>query len=159
MRSFRTLIAAALAVAALAVALPHASAEGKYPGVKKAIRRSHPVLVAAWHAAKKGGEGKGEYRSAVVHQRAAVRALIKDKPLLATKLTLVARFHARNVIRRNKQEVKPEHAEDMAEETKAAEGVTDADVQAAVQEDEKAAPTEDDLLKEEPKDLPPEKKE
>lgn len=158
MRSFRTLIVAALAVAALAVALP-ASAEGKYPGVKKVLRRTHPVLVAAWHAAKKGGEAKGEYRTAVVYQRAAVRALLKDKPVLATKLSLVSRAHARNVIRRNKQEPKAELAEDTAEETKAAEGVSDADVEAAVKEDEKAAPSEDDLLKEEPKDLPPEKKE
>ena len=156
----RSVLRGALFVLALAVAAPgltaimgdavaHAQPK-KHPVVRKALVRTSKVLVLAHKAAKKGGEGKALYRKALVQQLAARRALKNDKPALAAALTLRARANAREVIKANKGELPKDLAMDAAEETQAATGATDADVDAACAEVDKEVPAEDQVL-----DTPP----
>lgn len=155
MRSIRIASIAMLVLAILglaAVATPRAEAKDKkHPVVRGILARTHKVVVHAWKAVKKGNDGKGAFRHAWVHQKAAAAALRNDKPALAAKLSLLARAEARKAIRANKGEEPKDLATDTPEETKAAEGAAEADVKAAVEAEEKAAPSEEEILKEEPK--------
>jgi hypothetical protein len=158
MRSIRTAIIAMLVLAIVGLCgAQRAEAKGKYPGVHNLIVRTHKVVQAAWKAVKKGHEGKAAYRKAWIHQHAAGAALRNDKPALAAKLSLLARIEARKAIHANKGEEPKDVATDTAEETKAAEGATDAEVSTAVEAEEKTAPSEEEVLKEEPKPIEEEK--
>ena len=71
----------------------------------KSIKRTRMVLRAALRSVKKHEDGKGRLAGAVLHQRAAVIALKKDRPRAALWLTRQAREMARDIIRENKAEM------------------------------------------------------
>ena len=71
----------------------------------KSIKRTRLVLRAALRSVKKHEDGKGQLAGAVLHQRAAVIALKKDRPRAALWLTRQAREKAREIIRENKGEM------------------------------------------------------
>ena len=71
----------------------------------KSIKRTRLVLRAALRSVKKHEDGKGQLAGAVLHQRAAVIALKKDRPRAALWLTRQAREMARDIIRENKAEM------------------------------------------------------
>ena len=82
----------------IAVMASTADARPKNPLVRKAIHRTHILIVHAAKAAKKGGQDKTDLRKAVVNQRAARWCLNHDKPQEAAVLTLMARALARKVV-------------------------------------------------------------
>jgi hypothetical protein len=71
----------------------------------RSIKRTRMVLRAALRSVKKHEDGKGRLAGAVLHQRAAVIALKKDRPRAALWLTRQAREMARDIIRENKAEM------------------------------------------------------
>jgi len=104
----------------IAVMASTADARPKNPLVRKAIHRTHILIVHAAKAAKKGGQDKTDLRKAVVNQRAARWCLNHDKPQEAAVLTLMARALARKVILSNKAELPKGTETDTAEETRTA---------------------------------------
>lgn len=149
--AFAALVVFVLGLFSLSV--PVAEAKDKpNPKARHCILKTQKILVRAHHAVKKGHEGKADFRAAWIHQRAAWKQIHKDHPAVAAKLSLLARAAARKAIQANKGELKGEEATDSADDTAAAEGASEADVTAAVTAETATAPSEEDVLKEEPKE-------
>ena len=124
--------------------------------VKSALVRTNRVLKNAKKAVKKGGQGKGLFRSAVVHQRAARKAFRRHNFRLALHLTRESRALARKAMKKNNVEPvvdKAETTEDAEADAEVVEETLDkSKVDELVKEEEKIAVPEDKILDEEIKE-------
>jgi len=127
---------------------PHGAAKPEPVRFRRALKRTHMVLIRAHAAAKATGKQREEFRKAVVLNRAARWALTNHKPAMSMHLTLKARALGRDVVKKcGAQLGRGQDNDARDEQAEAAKAPGEREMQDAMEAGEKTTGTVEELMK------------